>query len=238
MDALERSAGVSNPLGLLQSMIERGVDPGALEKMMDLSERWERNQAAKAFGEAITLFQSKMPVITKGNPVKDRSGKLMYCFADFDDIMAVAQPLLTECGITVTFNTEIVGALLKTTCHVRVGTHVEDTSIPLGLPAIPNANDSQRAGGAMRYGMRYSLVAALNIRIKGEDNDALALSMVGPEECEVLNGLLAQCRDSGNEVNGKAFWAYLGVEGMHDLPKSKFELARFELQRKLKAGKK
>lgn len=235
---LEKSTGVQNPLVLLEAMIAKGVDPAALEKMMDLSERWERNQAAKAFGEAISLFQSKMPAITKGNPVKDRNGKLMYCYANFDDIMEIAQPILAECAITVTFDTDMVGAAMKTTCHVRVGTHVENTSITLGLPAIPNANDAQRAGGALSYGQRNAMKAALNIRIKGEDNDGLALSNVTPEQIEELNTLLAECREAGNQVDLPAFLKYIGAESLGELPQSKFELAKFELTRKKKAGKK
>lgn len=173
--ALERSTGVTNPLVLLQHMIDKGGNPDQLEKMMTLCERWEANQATKEFAEAITKFQRLMPAIVKDNPVKDREGKLMYCFADHADIMEVAQPLLSECGIAVTFSTKFAANLMETTCHVRVGSHVEDTTVTLAIPQIPNANDSQKAGGCISYGQRYSFKAALNIRIKGEDNDAAGM---------------------------------------------------------------
>ncbi len=51
-DPLERSTGVSNPLVLIQTMIERGGDPEQLGKMLDLYERWTANEMKKVFPDA------------------------------------------------------------------------------------------------------------------------------------------------------------------------------------------
>src|SRR5438132_10863299 len=165
---LAKSTGVTNPHIMIAAAIERGLPVEQLERLMELAERWERNRAAEAWAEAVKKFQGLMPAVVKGNPVNDRNGKLLYQFADFADIMDVAQPILDQCGIAVTFTTSQAERLMTTTCHVRVGIHVEDTAATLSLPEIPNANDAQKAGGALKYGQRYSFVAALNIRVKGE----------------------------------------------------------------------
>ena len=239
MNELDKSNGITNPLVLLQAAIERGLDPDKLGKLMDLAERWEANQAAKEFGEAITRFQSLMPVVTKGNPVFDRHGNLIYMFADFDDIMEIAQPILSQCGITVTFTTAWASGLMTTTCKVRVGIHFESTPITLGLPAIPNANDAQKAGGALSYGQRYSFKAALNIRIKGEDNDAAGqFEALQPEQIERLNELLSDCREAGSPVDMPRFWGWLECADMHEMRATDFAKAEHELTRKLAKAKK
>ena len=121
--------------------------------------------------------------------------------------MEVAQPILNKCGITVTFSTVTNGNTMTTTCHVRVGTHVEDTAVTLALPAIPNANDAQRAGGALAYGQRYSMKAALNIRIKGEDNDAAKIAeKIDAEQVLQIEDLL---RETGGDYQKFLKWAEL-----------------------------
>ena len=183
-NGLAHSTGVSNPLVLLQSMIEKGVDPSALKQMMDLSERWEANQAAKKFAAAITLFQSKCEAVYKRRSAqfdeKDsaggKTGKKIdaYKFASYDDIMAEVQPILAECEIVVTFTTEEPEKDkpgMRGTCRVRVGTHCEETKLFLPIPAM-KVNATQMFGAALSYLKRYLLCAALNIRTTDQDNDA------------------------------------------------------------------
>lgn len=232
------------PMVLLERALATGVDVEKLTKLFDLQERWEKQQAAVAFNEAIRKFQSLCPPIVKANKVhgKDRSdgtkGPVHYCFANYDDIMEVAQPILAECGISVTFSTKINGQLMETTCRVRVGTHSEETSVTLALPVIPNANDAQRAGGALSYGQRYSLKAALNIRITGEDDDAVSQDGGTIEEAQVkvLEGLLNDYAALADKpINQEKFLKWLGPDltKLADIPKASFTKAVSELSRKV-----
>lgn len=231
----------STPMALLQSALDKGLMPDQLGKLLDLQERWERNQAAKEFALSITGFQADMPAVEKLRPVygKDESKGPQYHFASYDDIMAVAGPILSKHSIVITFDSEPVQTGVKATCRVRVGTHVESTSFTLPMPTIPNANGSQIAGAALSYAKRYALCAALNIHVKGEDTDGEGLQDgLTEKQVEELNDLFDACRAAGSEVNAERFWAYIGCTSMHDLPGSKFELAKWELGRKLKAVKK
>jgi hypothetical protein len=242
--ALEPLPSGNNPfIVLMQSAIDKGIDPG---KMLDLAERWEAKQAAKEFSAALHKFQSLMTPIEKTNEVRGKDirkadnltvpGPVHYLFASYEEIMEVAQPHLTACGITVTFTTKTEGQLMTTTCHVQVGSHTRDSSITLGLPTIPNANDAQRAGAALSYGKRYALIAALNIRVRGEDTDANGLDTGLPESKVVeLNTLIEKLQIAGIVFD---LWAAIGVPSMNELPESKFELAKWMLTQKLKTGAK
>lgn len=227
------------PMQMLTQMVQSGVDVEKMKGMMDLAERWEAKEAAKAHAAAIHAFQGKCPAIIKDNPVRGKNtpdgnpGPIHYYFAGFDDIMEVIQPILTECGIGVTFNTVAENGFMTTTCHVRVGAHVEDTSVKLALPQIPNANDTQKAGGAIKFGMRYALVAALNIRVKGEDNDANSLSeFISEEQIKILENQINDIHMCGGNVDRKAFFKLLEVESLRELPKDKFVKAVAALDNK------
>lgn len=187
----------SSPFSLIELALQKGIDPERLGKLYDLYERHEVKQAAEVWGEAIKKFQRLCQPIAKTAMIPDKQGNPKYYFADYEDIMAVAQPILDQCGIVLTFDTEAAGAMMKTTCRVRVGTHMEATSVVLPHPQIPNANATQMAGGALTYGQRYALKAALNIRIKGEDTDGhFQEEGLSPEQTKVLNEMFDDCGEA------------------------------------------
>lgn len=237
----------ANPLVFLERFMERNPEKDP-SQILDFLERLHANQAAVAFADALTKFQRICPPVEKCNPVfgKNRDLGPQYHFAGFDDIMDIAAGPLNECGIVVTFTTKNDGPLMTTTCRVRVGTHSEESSITLALPAIPNANDSQRAGGAQKYGMRYAMCAALNIRVRGEDDDAQSQVVTLDEKQVVaLNELLSDCREAGSEVDWEAFKRWIEampgqppIENIGGILAANFEKAKGKLQAKLAQAKK
>ena len=65
-----------NPGQLLEKAIDKGLHIDALEKLMDLQERWERRQAEKSFYAAMNQFQANKQELTKLKKVdyKTKSG--------------------------------------------------------------------------------------------------------------------------------------------------------------------
>jgi len=53
------------PLTMLNMAIEQGADLDKLEKLMELQERWEKNEARKAFFHALSEFKKNPPKIIK-----------------------------------------------------------------------------------------------------------------------------------------------------------------------------
>ena len=238
MNELDKSNGITNPLVLLQAAIERGLDPDKLGKLMDLAERWEANQAASVYAQAITEFQKRCPAIVKDRQAGKAGEKFNYAYAGYDDVMRVAGPLLAELQIAVSFTTEPSERGLKATCRLRVGTHFEDHSLTLPIPQM-QVNDTQKFGAALSYAKRYVLCAALNIVTTGEDDDAgNQFDALAPEQIERLNELLADCREAGSPVDMPRFWGWLGCADMHEMRASDFAKAEHELTRKLAQAKK
>ena len=236
----------NSPMALLRMALDKGADPEKLKALMDLAERWDARQASIAFGEAITAFQHDCPPVIKANPVygKDKNLGPQYFFASFDDLMAVAGPIMAKHKIAVTYDTTFANGIMTTTARVRVGSHTETTSVSLGLPVIPNANDSQRAGGALAYGQRYALKAALGIVVTGEDNDAQGQNAGIPEkEVVEINALLDRVyrkfiASGGKEENwekGKGnLFAKYNAKDLNDFPPDRVPSLKHDLEQKLK----
>jgi hypothetical protein len=54
-----------NPMQMLGAAIERGIDADQLDKLMELQERYEKNEARKAYYVAVALAAASMPIVTK-----------------------------------------------------------------------------------------------------------------------------------------------------------------------------
>lgn len=202
----------SNPLTIIERAIDRGCDPDQLEKLLALQERWEKNEAAKRYAEAITTFQAKCPRVLKSREAviqskKGEGSSYKYPFASYDDIMAAIHPLLAECQIGVDFTSDLpTEGKLKITCRLRVGTHTEDKTMSVPIPSLL-ANDTQRYGAALQYAKRYCLCAALNIVLTDDiDNDAAGLDeeLVTGTMCEEIKATLDA---KGRKLDAFIAWA-------------------------------
>ena len=63
------------PVELLRIAVSQNADIDKLTKLMDLQERWERNEARKAFVVAMNAFKSAPPTISKNKQVSFQSSK-------------------------------------------------------------------------------------------------------------------------------------------------------------------
>lgn len=232
------------PMDLISAQLDRGTSVADLTKLFDLQERWEKSNAAKKFAEAIRCFQAECPPIVRDKGIPDKNGNTKYKYAPYEDIMGIIQPLLTKLEIVPTFSFVWKDKMIETTCHIRVGTHVEDTTVPLGIPEIPGANDAQKTAGATSYGMRHSLKAALNIRIVGEDFDGVGLipdeRPISEQEAAVISKLvdeISMLEGAKYNLPGFCMWLTDGATNeLASLPKSQFAAGVAELTRRRNVG--
>lgn len=217
------------PMTLIAAALDRSdIDPGKLEKLMELQERWDRNRAAEAFGQALTNFQTKCPIIHKSRTVK-LSSQGGYKFASYDDIHREIAPLLAECGLAVSFSTDQVEGKLKATCRIRHGTHYEDHTLTVPVPDM-RVNDTQKYGAALSYAKRYALCAALNIVVSDEDSDAEGLvETIGDEEIATLQEWI---ESTGTDLPKFLKWA--AIESLKEMSRDFYPAAINQLKRKQK----
>ena len=216
------------PMTLIQAAVQKGGDITQLEKLMDLQERYERNQAAASFASALAEFQGKCPPIHKG-----RSGAHGAKFAGFDDIMATIKPFLAACGLSVSFDTEHTDDnRINCTCIIKHGIHEHRTKFTCPVATDLKANSSQKYGSALSYVKRYSLSAALNLVTTDEDVDAQdqGADFITQDQVAELHALLTQ---TGSNI--PAFFAWMGVDEIGTITQGKqFNAAIAAVRKKVK----
>lgn len=215
------------PLVLLQQAIDKGLNTDDLTKLMDLQERYERNRAAESYGAAVAEFQKRCPIITKDRAVN--AGPLKYQYASFDDVMKKAGPVLSECGIALSFSTERNDTGIRVTVKIRVGIHAEECTLDVPIPDM-KVNATQRYGAALSYAKRYALCAALNIVVSDEDDDANSAYDPITEEQELeITAFLDE-----HQLAKEPFLKWLGVERICDIAARDFDKALNGLRGKVK----
>ena len=115
------------PMQLIQNAVDKGLAIENLERLLTLQERYEKNQAEKAFNEAMQLFQGKKPVITKTKKGHNSN------YAPLPKIQQLVDPILSECGLSYSWKQSGENGKIKITCILNnVLGHKIETSIEAG----------------------------------------------------------------------------------------------------------
>jgi len=200
-------------------MIASCQDPAAIEKLMELQERWEANRAREEFGHALAMFQSECKPIKKTRAYSVRGGQIG--FVSIDDIMKIIQPLLSAHGLSVSYNIVNEGDNNFMECIVRHGSYAETKRVPLVLPGNAN-NSAQNMGMALTYSKRYALCMALGLTITDEDNDAeFAAETVTQDQAGIIDNLLTACDFTKDRT--EAFFKWAGAEDVFGIPAAKYD---------------
>jgi ERF superfamily len=209
-------------------------DVEKLAALLELEARFRAERAAEAFADALTAFQSEVPMVLKGRQTISTDKFEGYNFASYDDVMRAARPLLTKFKIVPTFTfPSFTEGRMTGTCRIRVGTHFEETTAELPVPTM-KVCETQKFAAAISYLKRYLLCAALNIVTSNEDNDAATqFESVTEAEAFRLNELITEKQVSPplflNWVSTKA---KARIERLDDVPRSVLAEAMDFLARK------
>lgn len=166
-----------NPMGILQLAISQNADIDKLTKLMELQERWEANEARKAFNDALATFKENPPQITKNNHVKFNTSKGVteYDHATLDHVCDRITKGLAAVGIAHKWKPSQDGNKITVTCILthRMG-HSEDTPLSAMPDESGGKNSIQALGSTISYLERYSLMAATGMASGMPDDDGKA----------------------------------------------------------------
>lgn len=169
----EPRAAAMTPMDMLNAAVSRGADIDVMTKLMDLHERWEKNQARKAFDAAISAAKAEIPVISKNRKVDftSQKGRTNYRHEDMAEIARTVDPILGKYGLSYRFRTESTTGSVTVTCIVshRDG-YSEENTLSGAHDQSGNKNSIQAVGSTITYLQRYTLKAALGIAASNDDD--------------------------------------------------------------------
>lgn len=174
---VSRSASALTPMEMIDRALTSGASVETLDKLMALQERWEANQARKAFDQAIAAARAQIPPIIKNREVDFTTGKgrTNYAYEDFAAIARTVDPILSQHGLSYRFRTAQEGPNITVTCILsHSGGYSETTSLTAGRDESGNKNSIQAVGSTATYLQRYTLKASLGLSVSHDDDAAAA----------------------------------------------------------------
>ncbi len=168
-------AAQSNPLAMVAAAVQKGTDPATIKALMDLAERYEANEARKAFVQALAAFKADPPKIAKNKDVDFTSskGRTHYRHATLDNVCDVIGAALAKHQLSYRWRTEQQeNGLIRVGCIL---THALGPSVKMWLQAggdeTSNKNSIQAVGSTVTYLQRYTLLSATGMAVAEQDDD-------------------------------------------------------------------
>lgn len=178
-EALVLTSGPSaiTPMQLLEMAMSQNADLEKLKQLMDLQERWEKNEARKAFVEAMNAFKRNPPTILKNHTVS--FGETTYKHATLDHVVKEVTEALSAHGISHRWTVKQDKDWITVTCVLtHQAGHSEETTL-MGAPDNSGKKNSiQQIGSTVTYLQRYTLLAATGLAASNNDDDGRG---AGPE---------------------------------------------------------
>lgn len=161
---------VLEPRSLLERAIASGAGVDVIERLMDMQERWEDNQARKAFNAAIAAFKKSPPAILKS--IEVGFGKTSYKHEDLAELLGAVDPALAEHGLWVRFRIGSADNKVTVTCVVghSDGYSESNSTLTAAPDTSGSKNQVQAIGSTVSYLQRYTLKAALGLAAARDDD--------------------------------------------------------------------
>ncbi len=164
---------VATPAELLQIAVERGADLAYVQRLMDLQERHQANEARNAYNEAFAAFKAEAIRIIKNRTVTDGPLKAKK-YAELFAVVNAVTPALSRHGLSASWQiTKDERDWIEVTCTLKhAGGHSE--AVTMGGP--PDAGGAKNAiqarASSVSYLERYTLKAILGLAEQDDDDDA------------------------------------------------------------------
>ena len=227
-------AGPNAVLALMAQAVEKGVPVETMQALQAMYHKEQDRSAAREFADAMAQFQATCPPIPKTASSKstgERSGaRFEFTYAPLDTIAATVGPVLHALGLTYSWDTETTEKLLTCSCTLRHrnGHSVVarfscpmDSSLPIG--------SQQKAGAALTYARRYSLIQVLGLTTTDPDveGDTASMEKIGPHQAALL---LALIEETGTDAAKLLAW--LKVPSVESILTSDYGRAVSALEKK------
>jgi len=161
------------PMLMLQTAIDKGASLEQMQQLMDLQERWEKNEARKAFVVAMTAFKAAPPVIRKNKHVsfKTNKGKTEYNHASLDHVANAISDGMAKHGLSFRWDINQDSAITVTCIVTHSLGHSESVSMRANDDQSGGKNSIQAIGSTVTYLQRYTLLAATGLASADSDDD-------------------------------------------------------------------
>lgn len=223
------------PMGIINRAVASGIDPDQLEKLLSLQERWEANEARKAYNLAMKACQEAMPVVvTDSENTHTRSR-----YASLEAVTKTIKPIYTKYGFSLSYGSEqsdVPDHIVVTCDCMHIDGHTERRTLlcpydNTGAQGKSTKTAIQGMGSSVAYGRRYLKLMLFDVSISDEDDDGSAgvVAKISDNEARELDHWYSQIPESSQ----KPFLDWIGAEKVENIKAADFTKALEMLKRKV-----
>lgn len=228
---------VATPAMLLQIAVERDQPLEYVEKLMQLQERYEANEARKAYNEAFSAFKAEGIKVIRNVTIKDGPLKGKK-HADLFSIVDAATDALSKHGLSASYRiVEDTKDWIRVACVIKhAAGHSEETTFGGPIDTGPGRNAIQARKSSVTYLERITLLLALGLAEQDADDDGAGGD---GDETALMKELIAGAEAIDVDADALAFWK-ANAPKLSKWPYAyeKFKQAVAEHRRTLKGGAK
>lgn len=168
LPGVPEAQALSTPLRMLEIAVSQNADIAKLEKLMELHQRWEANEARKAFVEALANFKRNPPKVIKDLTNKQYSSK----YASLGSLVNTVNAALGEHGLNARWSLS-QGDQIEVTCILsHMMGHSESVSLKSGPDTSGAKNPLQQIKSAITYleGATFQAITGIVASSEGDDD--------------------------------------------------------------------
>lgn len=204
------------PTEMIMAAVSGQADLDKVEKLLLLQERYEANQARKAYHQAMSDFKSNPPKIDKDKKVA--FGATKYNHASLYNVTEKITRELSKHGLSASWVTNQNGVISVTCKITHVLGHSEETTLSASADKSGSKNDIQALGSTISYLQRYTILSMLGLATAEMDDDGQKATVyIDSKQLSTILDLLA-----AKELTEGGLIRFLKIEKLEDLPSSRY----------------
>ena len=228
----------NSPAALMQMALTKGMDLDKLEKLLEIQQKWEANEAKKEYFVAVAAFKENPPQVLKDkeNSQFSKSGKKAM-YVSLGNLVKTVNPALGAHGLSASWEIGQAGKTIKVTCKLS---HRNGHSESVTMTAPPDTsggnakNPIQQIKSTITYlkSVTFESVTGIAATEEGNlDDDGNSAgdknTFISKEREKTLTALI-----KAKEVDSGKFLKFMGVETLAKIPDGNFNKALQALKKK------
>lgn len=200
--------------------IETKADLPTIEKFMDLRERWEKNEARKAFHVAMAVFKANLPKVVKDKTNSQYKSK----YVSEDALINTINPELSKQGLSASFDFAQEGDNIKVTCNItHAKGHRESVSLSGKADGSGSKNPLQQIKSTATYLRKATFEAITGIassKNDADDDGNGATEYISDKQKSTIIDFI-----NAKEVDETKFCEFMGVDSVDKILASYYNKA-------------
>jgi hypothetical protein len=168
---------------------DQSLDVAKLDHLLAVKERWEKEEARKAFVIALNNFKADPPDVFKDKKVSFETGKgkTEYTHASLDKVSSILGASGAVHGLSHRWETaQGADGRVGVTCILtHIGGHSERVTLTAPADSSGSKNSIQAIASTVSYLERYTVMAAYGVASHDQEDDGRggkAAKIAGPED--------------------------------------------------------